>query len=543
MKKYSIGMDFGTLSARAVLVDISNGQVMPYESVFVYPHAVMTELLGKELPKDYALQHPEDYTKALDHLLPDLIKNNNIDPTLVVGIGIDFTSCTALPVDENYEPLCKDTRFIERAHAYAKLWKHHGAEKYLDVINRAVEKYGGDMLKCSGNVMSSEFMIPKLYEIYAEDREIYDSAALFMNAGDYVASVLAGGAPVHSTSYATIKEHFDGEKYPDRSFFKALGDGFADVIEEKLGSRLDKVGECACRLSSEWANKTGLREGIAIATPLVDAQSSLAAMGLEPYRVMLVMGTSAVMAVSAESGKNVDGILSRGAGSAVDGLTTFEAGIAAMGDLFEWFVKNCVPSSYEKNAERLGMNIHGYLRSLIENKKVGESGLIALDWWNGNRCVIQSNKLSGMIVGLRLSTKPEDVYRALIESTAYGLRRVLENYEEQGISAQSMVVTGGIAHKDPMLMQIFADVFARPIGVLASKQSAALGAAIYGAAAAGEYENVSAASEKMRCGISKEYLPHPDNSAAYDKIYQRYLKLYNGFGNSDIMDFLFDIRG
>ena len=400
------------------------------------------------------------------------------------------------------------------------------------------------MLETSGDTLSSEFMIPKLYEIYAEDREVYEKADCFINAGDYVASLLIGGGNVHSRAYAVIKEHYSDENggYPARELFASLGEGFADVIEEKLVPELNEVGECVGTLCAEWARKTGLSESVSVATPLIDAQSSLAAMGLQRGSVLLVAGTSAVLAVNADKDKKVPRVHSIGVGSSVPNTATIESGIAAMGDLFAWFVDNCVPASYKEKADESGLGIHAYLRSLAEKKRVGESGLIALDWWNGNRCIIPSDRLSGMIVGMRLSSTPEDIYRALLESAAYGIRRNLDNYRENGIEVGSVAVTGGIAHKDPFFMQIMADVLGVPVRVLSVKQSAALGASIYGAAAAGVYPDVRSASMAMRCGCSAEYMPNEEDCAVYEKIYELYKKLYDGFGNSELMSELFSLR-
>ncbi len=549
MKKYTLGLDFGTLSARAVLVDTASGEALEHESVFSYPHGVMTELCGRALPKNYALQHPDDYEEALVFLLCDMVvaaKKNGISPESIVGIGVDFTTCTVLPTDKQGVPLCKQERFANDPHAYVKLWKHHGAEKYLPEINKAVAAAGTDMLDCSGGVMSSEFMIPKIYETYVESPEVYDATALFYNAGDYVCSRLAGGASCHSMAYASIKEHYDKSLggYPSREFFKILGgEGFENVVEEKLNPHLNQVGERIGGLSHEWAERTGLSAGIAIAPALIDAQSSFGAAGLSDGSSLLVLGTSAVFAVNTSSKEKVRGVLSQGVGSAIPEMMTLESGLSAMGDLFAWFVDNCVPAHYTDAAKARGMNIHAYLRSLAEQKKVGQSGLITLDWWHGNRSVIQNDRLSGMIVGLRLSTPPEDIYRALIESTAYGLRRIMENYEEQGVAVKNIVAAGGIAYKDEMLMQIFADVFNRDIHVIASQQSASHGAAVYGATAAGVYANVIDASAAMRCGILRTYSPIAENSAAYERLYTEYKKLYEYFGHSTLTDTLADMRG
>jgi L-ribulokinase len=232
-------------------------------------------------------------------------------------------------------------------------------------------------------------------------------------------------------------------------------------------------------LCSEWAEKVGLREGIAIATPIVDAQSSVAAAGFEDGKAVLVLGTSAVLVMNTDKNIKVEGVLSNGFGSAAPEMFTLESSLAAMGDLFAWFVDNCVPEDYLKKAAESNMNIHSYLTSLCKDKAVGENGLIALDWWNGNRCVIPNDRLSGLIVGLRLSTPPEDIYRALIESCAYGIRRICENCADQGVEVSTLAATGGIALKNEMMMQILADVLNMPIEVLESAQSAALGAAVY----------------------------------------------------------------
>ena len=544
MKKYSIGIDFGTLSVRAVLVDVQSGETVGEGSLFEYPHGVITSLDAKTLPPDYALQDPRDYTDALAFLLPDLLKQSSVSPDSIVGIGIDFTSCTVLPVDKEMIPICQYPEYSTHPHAYAKLWKHHGGAKYIDRINLAVDGYGKEMLESTGGNMASEFMIPKLYEVYVEAPEIYEKTDLFINAGDYVASVLAGGTRVHSMAYAVIKEHYDVSLggYPKREFFASINEGFADVVNEKLNPTLAPVASKVGTLCKEWAEKTGLCEGIAIATPLIDAQSSIAAAGFEQGKALLVLGTSAVMAVNTKTDCKSDGVLSKGYGSAAPELYTLEAGLAAFGDLFDWFVKKCVPASYTQAAEEQGVGIHAYLRSLAERKRVGESGLIALDWWNGNRSVVPNERLSGLIVGLRISTPPEDIYRALIESCAYGLRRVAENFGELGIEIDCIAATGGIANKDPMLMQILSDVMRVPIEIVASKQSAALGAAIYGAVASGRYPDIITASRAMGCGFSKKYYPDLKNSEAYDELYSKYKQIYDYFARGDIMEFLFEKR-
>lgn len=541
MAKYSIGIDFGTLSARALIADVTDGAIMGNAEVFEYPHGVMTELCGSALPDGYALQHPGDYVDALDSLIPALIKENAIDPDDVVGIGIDFTACTVLPLDKNGVPLCFDPAFERDPHAYAKLWKHQGANKYADRIEKIAAKYG-DTLKLTGGVLSGEFMIPKLYETYVESPEVYSAAEKFINAGDLIASALVGRY-VHSASFATIKEHFDnlsGAGYPPRELFAEIDSGFSDVLD-KLGTKIDAVGSSCGSLTPEWAERLGLCEHTQIAVPVIDAHGSFGAVGIEDGRAVAVLGTSAVFAVLSSKKCYIPGIHSHGYEATARGLMTFEAGIRAMGDLYAWFVENCVPPEYERRAVDCKMSIHAYLRSLAEKKQVGENGLIALDWWNGNRSVIPNDKLSGMIVGLRLSTRPEDIYRALIESTAFELRRVSESYTSHGIGINSLVATGGIAAKDPMLMQILCDVMGRRIDCLTHTNATALGAAVWGAAAAGAYSDLETASAKMKLPITRTYTPIDENVKAYDALYRRYVELYDYFGaKNNVMEFLYN---
>ena len=471
------------------------------------------------------------------------MQKSSISPDDVVGIGIDFTACTVLPLDKDGIPLCIRKEFERDPHAYAKLWKHGGANKYAPKIEAIAKKY--DLPKLTGGILSGEFMIPKLYETFIESPDVYAATEKFINAGDFVASLLCGRY-VHSASFATIKEHCDnscGATYPPREFYRELADGFESVLC-KLGTELDSVGDSCGTLTPEWAEILGLSTKTHIAVPIIDAHGAFGAVGIEDGVAVAVLGTSAVMAVLSEKLSFVDGIHAEGYEATAKGLMTYEAGIRAMGDLYAWFVESCVPAEYERKAAASGMNIHAYLRSLAEKKKVGESGLIALDWWNGNRSVVPNDKLSGMILGLRLGTRPEDIYRALIESTVFELRRVYENYTKNGIEIKSFVATGGIAAKDPMLMQILCDVLGREVDCLTESNATSLGVAVFGAAAAGVYDSLEAASAKMKLPVTKTYYPTPENVEAYEKLYRRYVELYDYFaaGGNDVMDFLYDFK-
>lgn len=538
-KRYSIGLDFGTLSARAILTDVENGKSMPHESIFHYPHAVITKLGDKALPTGYALQDPSDYIEALKFLLCDLTEKNSIDKSSVIGIGIDFTDCTVLPVNKDMTPLCMLEKYKNEPHAYAKLWKHHAKEKYAEKIEAIAHKYIPELLDVTGEKMTSEFLIPKLYEIYIEAPNVYNDTYKFISAGDFVASLLIGKKEIHSKAFSA-KQHYNGIDYPKRDFFTAIDSGFTDVYEQKTITSLSSVENSLGKLSAEWSAITGLSDFVDIAAPIVDANGAIAASGIDSERAYLVLGTSATVEIVTPSNVSVKGAIARSYESVANGLYTIEAALAAVGDLFEWFIKGFVPEAYITAAQEKGLNIHSYLSSLAEKQSIGEHGLIALDWWNGSRSVILDNRLSGLIVGLRLSTKPEDIYRALIESTVFSIRKIFDSFKEQGITVNRVSATGGIALKNSLFMQICASVINIPIECLDSKQATAIGSSVYGAVAGGAYKSVTEASSAMKCHIAKTYYPIKKDNEKYEEIYCQYSKLREVFSNGSlgIMEYL-----
>ena len=538
-KRYSLGLDFGTLSARAVLADVENGNVLPHESVFTYPHAIMTTLDGSALPTNYALQHPQDYIDALEFLICDTLSQNKISKESVIGIGIDFTDCSVLPVDETLTPMCMLEKYKHDPHAYVKLWKHHAKEEYAQKALECAKTYDETLLSVSGNTLTSEFLIPKLYETFCESRELYNDTYKFLSAGDFVTSLLIGKVPIHSKAFSA-KQHYKDTKYPSKEFFALLDKDFETVYEEKTVTELSPPFCAVGKLCNEWAKRTGLCEGIAVSAPIIDAYGAISASGISENRAVLVLGTSAVLEAVTSSDKEINGLLVSSYESIAPKMTTIEAGLAAMGDLFDWFIKNALPEKYTNKAKELGITPHQYLRSLAETQKIGAHGLIALDWWNGCRSMKLNNELSGTIIGLRLSTRPEDIYRALIESTAFGIRRIIDSLRDQEITFTEIFTTGGISKKDPMLMQIFADVFNIPIYCLFATQATALGSAIYGAVAAGVYEDIITASKRMASPIERIYSPIESNHKEYEKIYLQYKNLFDYYNKSDtnIMTFL-----
>ncbi|MBQ8345594.1 MAG: ribulokinase [Clostridia bacterium] len=530
MKQYAIGMDFGTLSARAVLVRLSDGTPLPETCVYVYPSGNETQIGGKPVEKNQSLQDPADYRQALVHCLRGVVEANGIDPEEVAAIGMDFTTSTFFPVDEEGIPLCQREEFATDHHAYVKMWKHHGGEPYVRQAEAAAAETGDDLLSYSGGKMSCELMLPKMIETLQQSPAVYEATARFLNTGDYAAELLTGKF-CHSTAFACLKEYRKPNgQYPSRDYFKAIDPRLESLVGTKLSDRFTRVCSPVGTLCTEWSEITHLPTDVVVAAPIADAHGAFSAAGVEDGLLLLALGTSACACLISESRKPVPGVMSWGVDVTFPDMTTYDAGISAMGDLFAWFVDNCVPASYERAAAEKGMNIHGYLLSLAEKQEPGDHGLLALDWWNGNRTVICDNRLSGLLIGMTLATRPEDIYRALLESCAFALRRISELYADAEIAVKRIVATGGISRKNPLMMQILADVFGREIGVLSSEESTAIGSAIHGAVACGYYSSIQEASAQMRLPLAKTYSPDPKHVKAYEAMYREYLRLYDSFG-------------
>lgn len=534
-KKYVIGIDYGTLSARAVLVDCLTGKEIA-ERTENYSHAVMDFELpsGKKLPKDYALQHPTDYLDCLKICIQGVLNSSGISAQEIGGLGIDFTACTVLPVDDKFIPLCTKKEYENEPHAYVKLWKHHSAQPYADEINALANERGESWIKRYGGKISSEWAFPKLLQILREAPEIYSNTFRFLEAGDWLSYMLTG-EETHSAVFAGYKALWsEKEGYPSNDFWKALDPHLDGVIGTKISTKVYGMDKIAGYISENGAKLCGLEVGTPVALPMIDAHSAMPALNITADGdLMLIVGTSACHILNSSQIKEVEGICGYVYSGVIPGLYTYEAGQAGVGDNFEWFIKNCLPGEYFEKAKGEGLNIHAYLRKQLSSQKVGESGLIALDWWNGNRSILVDSELSGMILGMTLQTKPEDIYRAILESNAFGLKVIVEQYEKSGIEIKNICAAGGIAVKDEFLMQIYADVLNKEIRIAGSTQAGALGSAIYASVAGGIYPDVVKASQNMSCKSEKVYKPILENVKEYEKLYAEYVKLHDYFGKEN----------
>ncbi|MFK7692124.1 ribulokinase [Paenibacillus sp. HJGM_3] len=542
--KYAIGVDYGTESGRAVLVDLSNGAEIA-DHVTSYPHGVIDERLpgtGQKLEADWALQHPGDYLEVLKRSIPAVLRTSGVDPSAVVGIGIDFTACTMLPVDAAGEPLCLQAGWSGHPHSWVKLWKHHAAQDEANEINRIAEARGERFLARYGGKISSEWMLAKVWQILNEAPEVYAAADRFLEATDWVTLQLTGRFTRNSCTagYKAIWHKQDG--YPDRAFLAALDPRLADLAETKLRGDVSPLGTRAGGLTDAMAAVLGLRPGTAVAVGNVDAHAAVPGVGVvTPGKLVMAMGTSICHLVLATEEKPVEGMCGVVEDGIIPGYFGYEAGQSAVGDIFAWFVEHGVPAAVHEAAESEGISVHEWLEREAAAYKPAETGLLALDWWNGNRSVLVDTDLTGLILGLTLQTKPEEIYRALLESTAYGTRRIIEAFHQSGVEVHELYACGGLPQRNRLLMQIYADVTNREIKIADSKQTPALGAAMLGAVAAGSaaggYDSLVEAAGRMARVKAETFRPIPEHVTVYEELYREYMGLhdYFGRGGNDVM--------
>jgi L-ribulokinase len=550
MPKYAIGVDFGTQSGRAVLVELGTARELA-AAVKQYTHGVMDEALpdGTRLPPDWALQHPGDYIEVLEQTVPKVIAEAGISPEDIIGVGIDFTACTMLPVDKQGVPLCMKSEWEHNPHSYIKLWKHHAAQDEANALNARAAEMGEAFLKRYGGKISSEWMFPKIWQTLNEAPEVYAAADRFMEAADWVVLQLTGNERRNSCTAGYKAMWSKSEGYPSNAFFKALDPRLENVVDEKLRRDIYPLGTKAGEVTAAMAKRIGLKPGAAVAVANVDAHVTVPAVGITgPGKLLMIVGTSTCHMVVGEREKIVPGMCGVVEDGILPGYPGFEAGQSCVGDHFEWFVENCVPASYTEEAKSRGIGIHQLLTEKASGLKIGESGLVALDWWNGNRSVLVDVDLTGVLLGCTLLTKPEEIYRALIEATAYGTRMIVDNFVKYGVDVTELYAAGGIAQKNELMMQIYADVTNREIRIAASAQAPAVGSAMFAAVAAGRvrggYDTIFEAAAEMGRVMDRVYRPIPENVAMYDKLYREYEILHDYFGRgaNDAMKRLKEIR-
>ena len=544
---YVIGVDYGTLSGRALVVRVSDGAELA-SAVHEYEHAVIERTLpasGAKLPPDWALQDPDDYREVLRRTVPEALAAAGVAPEQVIGIGVDFTACTVLPTLTDGTPLCELPEFRDRPHAYVKLWKHHAAQPQADRINELAHARNEPWIGRYGGKISSEWEYAKGLQLLEEDAEIYQRTERWIEAADWITWQMTG-VETRNACTAGYKGILQNGARPSDEYLAALNPDFVGFTA-KLEHPISPLGARAGGLTKEAAAWTGLLEGTAVCVGNVDAHVTAPAVkAVEPGRMVAIMGTSTCHVVSGPGGTepaDVAGMCGVVDGGIIAGLWGYEAGQSGVGDIFGWFVNRFVGPELHAQAIERGISIHELLTEQAEAQRPGEHGLVALDWESGNRSVLVDHALSGVILGLTLATEPHEVYRSLLEATAFGTRVIIEALKAGGVEVTEYIAAGGLT-KNSFLMQMYADVLRCPVSLAGSAQAPALGSAIHAAVAAGAYADVPEAAHAMGSLIPAAYLPDPDRAAGYDLLFAEYLTLhdYFGRGGNDVLHRLHEIK-
>jgi len=532
---YVVGLDFGTLSVRAAVVRVSDGAVLA-DAVSEYATGVLDRALttgdGRLLPPDFALEVPADYLRSLEEVVPPVLEEAGIDPAGVVGIGLDATSASVLVTDAEGAPLCERSEFVDEPEAYIKLWKHHGAQPQVERIIDLARSRQEPWLARYGGTLSSEMLLPKALETLERAPQVYAAADEIVDLVDWLTWRLTGTL-AYAAGDSGYKRMYQDRRYPSREFLEELNPDFGGVYEEKMSHPVVPLGSRVGGLTDEWARRLGLREGTAVAAGNIDAHVHAASLdAVRPGQLTGVLGTSSCWIVPAPDYHDVPGTFGVVEGGVGPGAWWYEGGQSSVGDAFQWFVDTCVPASYYVEAGQRGISIHDLLTEKASRREIGENGLIALDWWNGNRSILVDASLTGLMIGQTISTLPEDQFRAMLEATAFGARVIIENFEEHGVPIDEIRVAGGLV-KNALLMQMYADVTRRRLFVASQTQAGAHGSAIFAAVAAGAYPDLASAAAAMG-GVSDVcFEPDEDRSLLYDRLFERYRHLYDLLGRED----------
>jgi len=536
MAKFAIGVDYGTNSVRALVVDIADGSEVA-TAVFDYPSGEEGILLDPQDP-NLARQNPADYIEGFVHSVSNAVKKaaeaDGFQPSNVVGIGIDTTGSTPIPVNKQGVALAQLDQFKDNLAAHAWLWKDHTSYAEANEITKAAAEGGFLYLGKCGGTYSSEWYWSKILHCVRTAPQVADAAHSWVELADFVPAYITGNTDPDSLPRgicaaghkAMYNEGWGG--LPGKEFLDSLEPGLSRFrYETKAVPSNHKAGN----LTGEIANKVGLPEGIPVAVGAFDAHMGAVGSGCGKGTLVKIIGTSTcdcMVAPLSEELPDIPGLCGIVPESILPGMYGLEAGQSAVGDIFNWFVKHLTPSDYGSQEEA-----HTNLSTAAAKLKPGESGLVALDWNNGNRTILVDPLLTGLLVGQTLHTTAPEVYRALIESTAYGALTIINRFEEYGVRVEQMMNCGGIAEKNPLVMQIYADVCNRPLKISRSAQTCALGASIFGAVAAGEYATVEDAQVNMTGIKDTVFEPNPESAATYARLYKIYRTLHDAFGANE----------
>ncbi len=546
--KYTLGLDYGTNSVRTVVVDIANGREVA-SAVWNYTTGTQGVILSRD--PNLARQHPADYITGAEITISKALAAakravRGFRPEQVIGIGVDTTGSTPLPVDRQGRPLALDRRFAKNPAAMAWLWKDHTGIAEATEITELARKIRPHYLAKCGGTYSSEWFFSKILHCLRTSPAVFQAAHLWVECADWVPAMLTGTeapdklvvgicAAGHKGMY---HDHWGG--YPDAEFLSQL-DPKLGALRARLRPKAQAIDRAVGGLTEAWAKRTGLPAGIPVAVGAFDAHLGGVGSGIGPGTLVKIIGTSTCDMMVVPLGEklaDIPGLCGIVPGSILPGYYGLEAGQAAVGDIFNWFVNYLQPLGGKAGS-------HEALSAAAAKMAPGESGLLALDWNNGNRTVLTDQRLTGLLLGQTLYTTPAEIYRALIEATAFGALTIIERFEEYGLKVDQIVNCGGIAEKNPLVMQIYADVTGRPIKISRSAQTCALGAAIAGAVVAGKqaggYDGFAQAQKAMTGLKPRVFRPEPKAHEVYKQIYALYRRLHDAFGTPEAKGYLYPV--
>lgn len=523
MDKYVIGIDFGSTGGQLVLVNIKTGEEV-CSCRIPYKHKNM-ENVFPDMKENEVVQHPKDYLDVLYEGIPQLIKSKNVLPEQIVAIGIDTTTSTVLPTTRTGKPMCFLNEFKRNHNAYIRLWKDHSAQKEADLLNEVTLRNKENRIK-----LSAEWLLPKALYIFFHDRNLYDKMEKYMEVGDWLTWKLTG-IEARSSMQASVTYLWDVESgYLYQDSLKELDDELENFYKDKLSSNIVSPTQAVGTLCAEMAEKLGLTENVAVAAANIDAIATVPALGeIESGKILSTLGTSSCHIVFSEKHGAIEDTL-KAKLCISDDLNTYISSQIAVGDVFDWYINSFLPNYYYMEAEKRHESIFAFMDLLASKVDPVKFELIALDWFNGLRT---NSNCRGVIAGLSINTKPEEVYLALLESTAFGLRYIIDDYEKNGIPIKEIRAAGGVAHKNSIILQRYADITKRPIRKSKTVNATAVGAAIFAAVAAGfqngGYHNLKEATRKMLKLDDKVYLPRKEYETIYDKRYNEYKSIRVNF--------------
>ncbi len=536
MSKYTIGIDFGKTGCRALLLDISNGSEIASASAEYYNGIMLNNFFnGVPLPEKWAIADPQDYIDVINESVS--IVSAKVPAEDIVGIGLAFSSCCILPVKADGTPLSALPEFKNNPHAYIKVTRHRSAEKQANKIYDTAKAFKEPWLDIGQNGNSPEWLLPKVLEILEESPAIYEAADYFIEATDWLIWQLTGN-PVRNAFSASFKAQVSEDIIPSKEFLKALHPALENLYQTKLNLPIASTVTRAGGLTRAMAAPMGIKAGTPVAVGGVDILCCLPALNVcKPGILTGILGTSSIFVTLSQKSVEPMGIARGVKGSIIPGYYTYKSNLPCVGDNYAWFLNNYLTPEYHNGAKAEGRNLHSFIAQKMMKLKPGENGIISLNWLKGTVCPINDKNLSGLFIGMDLNTKPEHIYRAIIEGMAFDTRMLIEEYAVNNIDIESFYGIGTIAERNPFITQLYADILNMPVYVAGSSKSPALGAGIIAATISGQYPDIQSAAAAMGQLKNVVYMPDVSASAVYDSMYVEYKKLRDYFAveNTSIM--------